>query len=512
MGLTLLNQLGEWNPQLFRELKGQLKRRNLFSLVASSLICQCLMLAALMDWQIRWQLAFRTLNWILPLLLLACGVYLLSNDLSKEESRGTLNFIRLSPQSSQSILLGKMLGVPALLYLAIASAVPLHWISAQGAGVPLGWFLGIYALWGVSCCLFYSAAALYALKCSAQSESKALAGVTSLLTCVFGFPLISTIDLSFDWYESGSGFGDWQWFLLPLGRHPELMLLWTLITLSVGTYWIWQAVNRFFRNPNATLVSKTQSYWLVATFHGWLLGFAIPQFNSVPSDFQFFIGFAVLFVLNPVGFLVLIGALTPCRQVLQDWARYRRSSSPHKSLLNSSLLKDLMWGEKSPALVAIAINLLLITVIWIPWILLRLSSADSTDNFTPQTALLGFLLTINVILIYAVIAHIVIFMKRLQQLFWAAGIVGTLIGLPLTVGILQGLEPLKITLLWLFSPLPILVVANTSATNIFLSFLGQLAILGLLTLQLTRQLKKAGESNSKSLFSSPSSLPIGEFK
>ena len=48
------------------------------------------------------------------------------NDLAKEEQRGTLNFIRLSPQTEQSILFGKMLGVPSLVYLFIILSIPLH--------------------------------------------------------------------------------------------------------------------------------------------------------------------------------------------------------------------------------------------------------------------------------------------------------------------------------------------------------------------------------------------------
>ncbi|NEP60685.1 MAG: hypothetical protein F6K31_27440, partial [Symploca sp. SIO2G7] len=44
MDSTLLNKLGEWNPQLYRELKGKLKTRNLLITVAISLIIQLILL------------------------------------------------------------------------------------------------------------------------------------------------------------------------------------------------------------------------------------------------------------------------------------------------------------------------------------------------------------------------------------------------------------------------------------------------------------------------------------
>ncbi|RQH23304.1 hypothetical protein D5R40_27115 [Okeania hirsuta] len=91
--------------------------------------------------------------------ILIGGVYMLVADLAKEKRLGTLNFIRLSPQSIQKILLGKLLGVPILIYLA----------------------------------------------------------------------------------------------------------------LVLGSYWIWKAVNRRYRNPNATIISKEQSYWLMGCFHFYLL-------------------------------------------------------------------------------------------------------------------------------------------------------------------------------------------------------------------------------------------------
>jgi hypothetical protein len=521
MELKRLNQLGEWNPQLFRELKGQFTTRNLFVGVTTSLVCQLLLLLLRSEiggdstntWYIQWEGVFHMLNWILPFLLLTCGVYLLMSDLGKEEHRGTLNFIRLSPQSSQSILIGKMLGVPAVLYLGIILALPLHFVSALIANFPLGWLLEIYLLWGVGCGLFYSSAFLMTLLYGTKSGIQALAWSGSLLGFMCGSVYLFVINVIFDSSGWSNGLGNWYWFSLPMGYEPQLIILWMLMTLSAATYWIWQAVNRIFRNPNSTLLSKSQSYWLVASFQLWLLGFFVPPLSEVASDSQVFLGGLVLFVLNPLGFLSLSGVLSPRPQALRDWARYRHTSHfTDKSLLNRSLIQDLIWGEKSPALVAIAINFLLTAAIWLPWIVLGLRQVESNKDLTAPMALLGLLLTLNVILIYVAIAQVMLFMSRWKQSAWIVGTVGVLVGALLAIWATMGMSPLDMPFLWLLSPLPIVAFTNASATTLFLGLLTQLGILGLLTLQLTRQFRKLGNSTSKELFTQSPSLPLRGWK
>jgi hydrogenase-4 membrane subunit HyfE len=523
MDSTLLNQLGEWNPQLYRELKGKLKLRNLLITVGISLITQFILLGLAYESyihaynyqsSIEWQFVFRPLNWMLPFLLLVCGVYQLSQDLSQEERKGTLNFIRLSPQSSQNILLGKILGVPALLYLGIALTVPLHIFSALAAGVPFLWLLGIYTLWGAGCCLFYSSAFFYTLLWNTQGDSKSIAGLGGLLAFFLASPYISLIDFSSDIYNSNSGLGNWQWFFLPLGHQPVLAYTWVIITLSVATYWIWQAVNRRFRNPSATLLSKTQSYWLFACFEVWLLGFAVAEINSAHSDAHLFAGLFFVFFFNPVFFLILIGALSPRRQALLDWARYRRynSTSHRQSFWHRPLIQDLIWGEKSPAVVAVGINLLITAVIWVPWILQLPEEVWQQEDFTTYKALLSLLLTMNLILLYGVINQLILFLKTSKPGLWTTGVMGTVIALPLFIGGILGIEPLKMPLLLIFSPFPVLALVNGSITTIFLGLLAQFGILGFLSLQLTRKLQKAGESESQALFTGNPSLPTSSLK
>ncbi|WP_242072305.1 hypothetical protein [Microcoleus sp. FACHB-68] len=178
MTLALINRVSDWNSQLFRELKGKFKPRNLATTIAASLIFQGTLVLFLyillpgekdkyssyqvchaigvgkigsnciINCQEWWVQIFLVVSWILPLILLVCGVGVLIADMAKEERRGTLNFIRLSPQSSESILIGKMLGVPALIYLGVALAIPLHLVSAIGAGVSFSFLFSFYLLNG----------------------------------------------------------------------------------------------------------------------------------------------------------------------------------------------------------------------------------------------------------------------------------------------------------------------------------------------------------------------------
>ncbi|NJK76806.1 MAG: ABC transporter permease [Microcoleus sp. SU_5_6] len=71
---------------------------------------------------------------MLPYVVFSLGSYFIVSDLAEEQKRGTLNFIRLSPRPAWQILLGKLLGIPVLLYLSIAFAIPLHCFAGLRGG------------------------------------------------------------------------------------------------------------------------------------------------------------------------------------------------------------------------------------------------------------------------------------------------------------------------------------------------------------------------------------------
>ncbi|NET60240.1 MAG: hypothetical protein F6K47_30090 [Symploca sp. SIO2E6] len=197
---NILDKLGDWNPQLFRELKGRLKLRNVFIAAGISLIGQIVLLLffysqlpfnthyrkyciekidyhqctkdsagnILINWPEWWHDLFTTFCCISIFILLVAGTYLLMSDLSQEERRGTLNFVRLSPRHEVNILTGKLLGVPILLYLATILTVPLQLWATVSAGIPLAKLLSFWAIAIASCLFFYSVALLSSLMSRGQ--------------------------------------------------------------------------------------------------------------------------------------------------------------------------------------------------------------------------------------------------------------------------------------------------------------------------------------------------------
>lgn len=564
MRLNWLDRLGDWNPQFLRELKGRFKPRNLLIAGAISLLGQFLLFmffqtqlpipiegmsetsnkyctgkstyAALhnclqdelgnfvINWQMWWLEVFIWLSLIGIFALLVAGTHMLISDLAQEERRDTLNFIRLSPQSPESILVGKLLGVPILLYLVAFLTVPLHLWAGLAAQIPLGLILSFYGVLIAGCLFFYSAALLFGLVSSWLGGFQAWLGSgTVLIFLLAAFkPIYHTppdwlnlfspslmlqylfaatgVDSSFQF--SSLRIEELQWFYLPLGAGTVGVVSFALLNYGLWTYWSWQALKRRFPNPTKTILSKQQSYLLVACFELVILGFAVARLKwaSVTSDGL--INFNLLLVFNLLLFLGLIVALTPHRQALQDWARYRRQRvSSRKGSWNSSLVRDLIWGEKSPAVVAIAVNCGITFTILVPWILLGLEGKDKL------TALFSLVISLSLSLIYAAIAQLILFMRTQKQALWIAGTLGAVILLPPLILTLLSLDPHKTPGLWLFTAFPWASIEQASATTVFLALLGQWSVLTLFTLQMTRQLRRAGESASIALFAGRPSLP-----
>lgn len=552
MTIHLLDKIGNWNPQLFREIKGRLNTGNMAIASGLSLSAQlllwmyfsaqipvppangnytypihhrfCLETAKssekqcvrdalgnfAIDWPNWWLEIFIWLSILSVLALLVAGTYLLVSDLDKEERRGTLNFIRLSPQSPKTIFLGKILGVPILLYLAAILTVPLHLYAGLAAQIPLNEILYFYTAAAASCALFYSAAMLCGLTTSwlggfqpwlasgtvfvvfgisvlpftrtAWDLLKFLSPLAILRYLLFGNNRVQ----SFDWLVKH--FDQLQWFYSPVATNIVSGIALSLLVCGTGTYWLWQGWQRRFPNPSATVLSKRQSYLLVICFQPIILGFAL-QSNPLSGS-----SLPTLLVLNLLMFLALIAALTSDRQSLYDWARYRQQIVPssHKLWRRYPLL-DLIWSEKSPAVIAIAINFLSSVIILTPWALLE---KNDLNGFW------GVICCLNLILIYAAIAQLFLFAKTRNQEISAVLTIGSAILLPPLILSMLSLTPEKAPILWLSSTLFFGFVSSSSTTSgntILLSILSQWTVLVLLNLKLRSQLRLAGQSASKAL-------------
>lgn len=506
MNISLFDRIGEWNPQIFRELKGRLKTRNVVLGIGTSLGIQLLLLlyffaelpspeqtygrycwkdaagfCTQVNWVKWWADFHQAFDWILALTLVVGGVYLLVSNLAEEHRRGTLNFIRLSPQSTFNILLGKMLGVPIIIYLAVAVALPLHIWSAVSCGSDLTWLLSFYLLLAAVCGFFYSLGMFYVFMGGTQGLIAAgIAGFCAWLS------LYTDFGLSYGYYID---FGDLQWFWAPIADNLFAFRGFATLSCLLWSYWLWRGLNRRFKNPTATIFSKKDSYGLVATFEITLLGFVLPQLTeSSPSIYRFEESIYAIALMNLFWFLALIAMLSPQRQTLQDWARYAYSQ---KTL---SRWQDWIFGEKSPAPVAIAINLGMTAAIFLPWILLW-----PTDSEQKLQAIGGIAIGCSLMFIFAVLAQIILLIKTKKRTLWAAGSVGIAMILPpLILGVFQA-RPEYVPELFLFTMLPFLGVEYIS----FGGFLGVVvthcSIIAALTWKLKQQLHLAGESQTKAL-------------
>ncbi|MBG1267661.1 ABC transporter permease subunit [Nostoc sp. WHI] len=573
---NLIDKIGDWNPQLLRELKGRFKFFHVAIVVATSLLLQlvvflyqlrefpgdeyprtgvyCRLRQVYLQqqnrvhhqsnkskisnfcpqneidlqlwWRDHWEYIFLTFSVIFVFTLLVAGTYLLINDLAKEETRGTLNFIRLSPQSETTILTGKLLGVPSLIYLIILVAVPLHLWSGLSAKIAFNYILSYYAILAASCTFFYSAALLFGLMSRWFSGFQPWLGSGAVFLFLYITLMLASNDSnglnnSTAWFRLFSPWDttrylfpnvfnrytsyymqNWQFFHLPLGKNVVSVVGFHLLNFGLCSYGILQALKRCFRNPQASIINKKQSYLLVAFCQLMMWGFAL-QFRKDNYRWDEAVGqnHIWLALYNLALILSLIAVLSPHRQDVQDWARYRHQEvSSHKSVW-----QDLIWAEKSPALVAIAINLTIVTIPWLVWISVtsvidangvRTLLSNEIDRFK---TLLVIALSISLMMIYATITQLILLLKTPKRSFWAIGTLGAVTFLPPMILEIIGISSWKHPTVWMFTTSPWAAIEHVGVITVFMALLADLSVLALLNFQLTRQVRLAGESATKAL-------------
>ncbi|MGK7944005.1 MAG: hypothetical protein AB4058_06005 [Microcystaceae cyanobacterium] len=485
-----MDQIGDWNPQLLRELKGRLTLRNLTITLCLSFGCQWLISKFFAS---PYNTTFRVLQQLLPPLLVVVGSYLLSNDLSKEYRQRTIEFIRLTPQSSQEILIGKLLGVPILVYVAILAALPLHFISYWQQTHSLI-FLGFYLFWILQAWLFYSLGLIYTLILLKQRRhnypAAMIAGSVAFITFILERYVTTCIDFLIRMSSYENEWFDLKWYGLSLNQSYLLLLASVIFLFIIVGHFSWQVLNRQFQNSQATLITKKQSYQVTLLGNLFLLGFIIH--SSFATEFAFIWLFGVLPILS-LGSIIL---LFPSHQYLLDWSRYGHFNR------NKGFWKDLVWGEKSPPIITVFINALMTTLIWIGFLLLEPSSLlepysmfDSYTKLSILKLLLLPIMTISIILIYAMVTQILMLNSSSKAKGLTIAVMATLtILFPLMAFLL------KVPSLWLFSLLPVIALYQGSTVAYFIGLGLQLVILGLLTAKLRQQIYLAGASETQPLF------------
>jgi hypothetical protein len=471
------------------------------------------------DWQLwwrdHWEYTFLTLSVIFIFTLLVGGTYLLISDLAKEEQRGTLNFIRLSPQSETSILTGKILGVPSLIYLFVLTAIPLHFWAGHSAKIALSYIFSYYAVIAASCVFFYSVALIFGLVSRWFSSFQPWLGSGAVLVFLlmtmtimvssygnFNNPLtwirfFSPWDITnylfpnlFRSYKDSS-IQQLQFFYLPIGENFITLVGFHLVNYGISSYGIWQAMKRCFRNADSTILSKKQSYLFVAFTQVMFLGLTIPVVDDKYDAGMIFL----IALFNFALVLTLTIVLSPHRQIIQDWARYR-----HQNHRDKSVFQDLVFGEKSPAIVAIVINLLIATTPIIIWILFSPTNFYN-GSVDKHKVILAMVLALSLMLMYATIAQLMLLMKNPKRYVWAVGTIGVAMFLPSIILSVLGISPSENPTLWLFSTCPWLAIQYSETTTIFMALLANFTVVALLNFQLNRQVRVLGESATKTLLS-----------
>jgi hypothetical protein len=476
----------------------------------------------------HWEFVFISFTVIFVFTLLVGGTYLLINDLVKEEKLGTLNFIRLSPQSNRSILIGKMLGVPSLIYIFILTAIPLHIWAGHAANIPLSYILIYYLVILASCYLFYIGALFLGLCRGWFSNFIPWIGSGVIAIFLWWTMLLVSSYLSYDsplyhscihwlilmtpweiinylfpnilhgysiyyhvnsrelYYELKHPLSQLDFLYLPIGKNLLSLVCLYITNCLICSHGIWQVVKRSFCQANITILSKRQSYFLMGFCQVSSIGLATSRETYYSEEGSLLITVFSQMLLNIAICLGLIFALSPNRQIIREWSRYNSQRHSYKSLF-----KDLIYGEKSPAILAIAINII---IAFIPGIIWNLFLPEIYQLNKTQF-LLGLISFTILAMIYASIFQLVLLARGSKRYVLGLAILVFVVSLPIVISLIlddhidHSLMNKVSHTIWLFSPFPWIGIKQVTMTSIYPVILAEFVVLVLLNFRLKRQLK-----------------------
>jgi hypothetical protein len=483
------------------------------------------------NWPLWWLDLFVTLSTVSIILLWVGGVYLLITDLAQENGRGTLNFLRLSPRSVLTLLWGKLLGVPSLVYGFLALALPLHIVAALGANIPLPLLLGFYAVLGAGSIFCFALAILMGLALGKDNLGQAFA-VSGVLALVLTIMTLVTLQDNYqerhylwEWlklfypgqalyyladatflsqrslgYFRLEDFLDLRWYGLPVFHQAGLGLGFMVLNYSVWSYWLFQGLQRCFRTPQRSTWSKAQSYGMTLTLIITLSGFFFQDFRikdaiETQQVAVYLRGnFVILQFILWAFFLVLTNALSLNRDTLRTWARYRHQDPQHRR----SIWTDLLWGEQSPAPLALVANWAIVLVYLLPMMVIL-----PLGNYRLSLGM-GLLLGMSFSLILTLAFQYGLLRLAVNRLF--LGVLLILLSGIFPLGVALMFKSFGSHILW-FSVLPTAASRGMATTPVLLSLMAQLSTLTLLTALLRRHLQHLGRSETYWLSASPSVRP-----
>ena len=283
-------------------------------------------------------------------------------------------------------------------------------------------------------------------------------------------------------HHSSDYLANLQWYGQFLWKQPLIGMAIGILHYGLWIFWLGQCCQRRFYHPHAPLLTKAQSYGVTICIVAIALGFCLQTLDSRNLTLNYSILQAIFLAWS----LVLGFILAPKRQTLLDWSRYRHHAQ------QKGLVRDLIWGEKSPAFLAIGINGAIFITFLIPSLLIVTEDQRGL-------IFLRFVSSLSLILLYmAVYQRLSLFKSRKLGKFLTLNSFAIALFLAvLTVKIMR-INPSHI---FLFSGIPFLDMLNISPSTIFLSWLGQGILTVLLLLETRSQLRRLGASATQALLS-----------
>ncbi|MEM8638341.1 MAG: hypothetical protein AAGG51_05990 [Cyanobacteria bacterium P01_G01_bin.54] len=578
MLLRLLDRLGNWNPQLFRELKGRLTPRNLAIAGSASVGGQLTLMGSLfqhwytkqqavygpycalaetynnyhnrlrnfesephiglsgevvgsieqesehirlklaqmpeacptdaIDYSAWWmdfgQACFGWLTLAALFLFLGGLIYLLIRDVSKEKHQGTLKFIQLSPQSTHTFLLGKLLGVPILVYGAIALTLPLHFGLSQTIHVPWWQIIGFYVAILASACCFGLVAILLGL-----FGAQAIIGTAGLMFGIFLLCVASNMHdpTSLTTYLSlfaptllfpraidlgnNDGLPYWLSSTPPFNFTTLPSLLLVLFNCGLVIYWLSQPLQRRFRTPQSPLWSKGQSYGITFSLSLLFIGGDILLWGEKSRNYSDGEQWLQIILFQLMLMAIWVVVLCPNRATLIEWARYR-----YEQASRSRLGWAMLWQDASPATLAIVCHTVLAFIPFAVWV-----GVTGSMSMTDRGLLIsGLAFVIVQLWLYGAIAQLIHFLSRqhtVQKVLLTLAFLT--LGVPFALfsaGVLPATNPtpwLLTSFFWLgLEQYPTLV-------QIGIGWVGNLGLVLLCNAVLAHRLRLAGRSDFKLL-------------
>jgi hypothetical protein len=461
MAMQWLNELGDRNPQLLRELRARFQVRSVGATIGISLALQVLVVlffvlrlpdqpyqqyclskavgeCSKIDWRMWWGDIFKILTYLIPYVLCIPGVYAIGNDLSQEAQKGTINILRLSPRSSQNILLGKLIGVPILGYFSLILIMPLHIIAAFLGAISPGFFFSFYltlVAWTVP--IFLATTSLTGFrKPNTQSPSSNGVGPLFIFFILITMPIIQVWNVItvWNWFKvPGLHFenNDFsiKWFSLNINNGFAIPHLFLLVNISLVVAFFYVVLNRAFQKPTAKM-KKAHSYGIVLYVTISLLGLILADNLVRTSQAEALAALSVVSAASIFPMLLLIISLLSSRQSILDWLRSRqeialdmRSQSKPRAAQRSEQIRDWVFGERSPGIIAVCINLLIVFCALF-LILFQIKSDEFNSGW------IGLLLTITLIANYGFLAQLMLMMETAKRDTWALGSLACAVVIP----------------------------------------------------------------------------------